>query len=101
MRDALAARLRAVAAVGGTVGYGALAREFGCRVAEVTAALEDLMAEDVAAGRPMLAAVCEGPLAHGLPAPGFFVKAEALGIRVDDPATFVQQQRLELAKLYQ
>lgn len=101
MREALAARLRAVAAAGGTVGYGALAREFGCRVAEVTAALEALMAEDAAAGRPLLAAVCAGRLARGLPAPGFFAAAAALGRAVDDPAAFAAEERARLKAMYQ
>jgi hypothetical protein len=101
MREALAARLRAVAAAGGTVGYGALARNFGVRVAEVTAALEALMVEDVAAGRPLLAAVCEGRLSQGLPAPGFFQAAAALGIGVDDPAAFTAQERARLRAMYQ
>jgi hypothetical protein len=101
MHEALAARLRAVAAAGGTVGYGALARELGCKVAEVTAALEALMAEEAAAGRPFLAAVCAGRLAGGLPAAGFFAAAQALGVRVDDPAAFVRQQRAALQTMYQ
>jgi hypothetical protein len=101
MREALAERLRAVAAAGGTVGYGELARDLGVRVAEVTAALEALMAEDAAAGRPLLAAVCEGRLSQGLPAPGFFMTALALGVSVDDPAAFTIQQRSALSELYQ
>lgn len=46
----------------------------------VTQALEILMAEDVAAGRPLLAALCVSRLHQNLPAPGFFAAAEALGV---------------------
>lgn len=52
------------------------------RVAE---ALEVLMAEDVAAGRPLLAALCVSRLQGELPALGFFVTAQALGIFKGDP----------------
>ncbi len=100
MREALAERLRAVAAAGGTVGYGELARAFGVRVAVVTDALEALMAEDAAAGRPFLAAVCAGRLSQGLPAPGFFVAVQALGVSVDDPTVFTLSQRTALSELY-
>jgi hypothetical protein len=41
--------------------------------------LEALMAEDAAAGRPFRAALCEGKLRGGLPAPGFFEAAQRLG----------------------
>lgn len=53
------------------------------RIAE---ALEVLMAEDVAAGRPLLAALCVSRLQPGLPALGFFVAAQALGVFTGDPA---------------
>lgn len=101
MREALAARLRAVAADGATVGYGTLARSLGVRVAEVTAALEALMAEDAAAGRPFLAAVCAGKLSGGLPARGFFAKAASLTGEVNDPASFTMHQRAQLSDMYQ
>lgn len=45
----------------------------------VVGLLEKLMAEDAEAGRPLLAALCVGRLRHDLPAPGFFMTAEALG----------------------
>ncbi|NUB43522.1 hypothetical protein GEU84_003925 [Fertoebacter nigrum] len=63
--------------------YGALALALAVpgpgSIARLTAALEDLMAEDAAAGRPFRAALCAGRLAGGLPAPGFFAAARALG----------------------
>ena len=37
------------------------------------------MHEDMAAGRPFLAAMCEGKLSGGIPALGFFQMARALG----------------------
>lgn len=51
----------------------------------VTQALEILMAEDVAAGRPLLAALCVSRLHQNLPAPGFFATAEALGVFSNAP----------------
>ena len=42
-------------------------------------ALEQLMEEDVRAGRPLVAALAVGALDNGLPAPWFFRKAESLG----------------------
>jgi len=47
--------------------------------------LEKLMAEDAEAGRPLLAALCVGRLRHALPAPGFFMTAEALGLFAGAP----------------
>ena len=76
--------------------YGALARDLGWRVAELTAALERLMEEDAAAGAPQRAAVMEGRLSGGLPAPGFFQKLAELGIHPADPAAFVAQTRAAL-----
>jgi len=43
-------------------------------------ALETLMEEDAAAGRPLLAALCTSKARPGLPAPGFFIKANMLGL---------------------
>jgi hypothetical protein len=45
----------------------------------VTVALERLMEEDAAAGRPFLAALVIGRARAGLPAPGYFERAAALG----------------------
>jgi hypothetical protein len=42
----------------------------------ITQALEVLMAEDAAAGRPLLAALCISRSQQRLPARGFFVTAE-------------------------
>lgn len=76
----LEARLAALAAAGQTVGYGALARDLGLRVAELTAELESLMEDDAERGRPFRAALLSQRLSpNGDPAPGFFQKAAALG----------------------
>jgi hypothetical protein len=45
----------------------------------ITNALEQLMAEDVAAGRPLIAALVVSKWRDGLPAPGFFECAAHLG----------------------
>jgi hypothetical protein len=92
----LRTRLMAVAAAGGTVGYGILARDYGVRVSVLTDALEALMAEDVAAGRPLLAVVCEGRLSGGMPARGFFEAASRLGRDVSDPVGFATLERAAL-----
>ena len=77
---ALETRLAALAAAGETIPYGTLARELGLRMAELTARLETLMEEDAAGGRPFRAALlCQRLSPEGLPAPGFFLKAGALG----------------------
>lgn len=92
----LEARLAALAAAGGTITYGALARDLGWRMGDLTSALERLMAEDSAAGRPLRAAVLRGRLSGDLPARGFFDAAEVLGHDVSDPAGFVAWHRAAL-----
>lgn len=52
---------------------------------QLTSLLERLMAEDAEAGDPLLAALCVGRLRHNMPAPGFFMVAEALGLFVGHP----------------
>ncbi len=62
--------------------YGALARALGMwmpgSVGRVTAALETLMREDAAAGRPFIAARAVSRGRNGLPGTGFFDLARAL-----------------------
>jgi hypothetical protein len=90
-------RLAALAAAGETTHYGALARALGLRMGELTFALETLMAEDAAAGRPLRAALLHQRLSpDALPAPGFFQTAAALGLSIPDPAAFVADQRRAL-----
>lgn len=86
----VAAVLAEVAARGETIGYAALAAAAGIegpgRIARLAALLEAGMAGDAAAGRPLIAALCTARLGAGLPAPGFFAAAAALG-RYRGPAT--------------
>jgi hypothetical protein len=51
----------------------------------LTNALEALMAEDVAAGRPMAAALCISRVRDGIPGPGFFLVASELGVFFGPP----------------
>ncbi|MEC5325559.1 hypothetical protein [Aurantimonas sp. A3-2-R12] len=53
---------------------------------QVTVALEYLMAEDAAAGRPLIAALVVSKARGGLPAPGFFNTAQRLGRFGGDPS---------------
>ena len=92
----LEARLAALAAQGQTVAYGVLARELGVRIGELTAALEALMATDARDGRPLRASLCEGRLAGGMPARGFFERAADLGYDIGDRAEFVAGMRARL-----
>lgn len=97
----LESRLAELAALGQTITYGTLARELQIpgpgAIAKLTAALEALMETDASQGRPFRATLCEGRLADGLPAQGFFDKARALG-RYDgsDPALWVAAERAAL-----
>jgi hypothetical protein len=93
----LEARLAALGASGETTTYGALARDLGLRIGDLTAELETLMETDAAANRPFRAVVCAARLSPDqLPAPGFFAKAAALGRPTSDPAGFVRQERARL-----
>lgn len=90
-------KLAALAAAGETTTYGALAKELGLRMADLTAQLEALMETDAAQGKPFRAALlCQRLSPDHLPAPGFFLKAADLGHPTDDPAAFVTDQRLRL-----
>jgi hypothetical protein len=100
MKNDLTARLALLAAQQTTLGYGALARELGWRMGDLTAALEALMAEDAAAGQPLRAVLVTARLTPGMPAAGFFLKAQELGVFDGaDPAAFVQGQREKLFRL--
>ncbi|WP_434612226.1 hypothetical protein [Tabrizicola sp. M-4] len=92
----LAARLAELAAQGKTTTYGALARDLGWRVADLTAALERLMEEDAATGHPQRAALLEGRLSNGLPAQGFFLKLAELSLTPADPTAYITETRTRL-----
>ena len=97
----LAEALDALARRRELISYGALARDLAVpgpgAIGRLTAALERLMAEDAAAGRPFRAALCRARVGNGLPAPGFFDAAERLH-RFDgtDPESFVAAERAAL-----
>jgi hypothetical protein len=65
-----------------TITYAALAERLGLKppqtIHRLAQALERLMDEDAAAGRPLLAALCISKARPGLPGPGFFLKARTL-----------------------
>ena len=90
---ALKVRLRRIlieqAQTGPLVPYRDLAGRFGLTppqtIHRLTGLLEGLMVEDAEMGRPLLAALCVGRLRHNMPAPGFFMIAEALGLFVGEP----------------
>ena len=92
----LEARLAALAAAQQTTTYGVLARELGVRMADLTTALEALMAQDAATSRPLQAVLCAGRLNNDQPAQGFFMAAAALGFDISDPAAFVANHRNRL-----
>lgn len=75
--------LESVAAAGGTVTYREVVAALGVgpppRIHRLAEALEALMDEDAAAGRPFVAAVVVSKTGTGLPARGFFARARALG----------------------
>jgi hypothetical protein len=97
LKSALELRLAALAAAGETTSYGALARDLGLRMADLTARLEALMEEDAAQGKPFRAALLTQRLSPDhLPAPGFFQKAAELGADITDPAAFTADQRRRL-----
>ncbi len=89
LKDRLRLVLVEQAGTGEPVTYRALADRLGLAppqtIQRVAAALERLMAEDAAAGRPLLAALCVGRSRQGLPARGFFDTAQALGLFDGDP----------------
>lgn len=91
-------RLEALAATGQTMTYGALARDLGWRMGQLTAALEATMETDARTGRPLRAALCAGKVNGGLPANGFFLKAEELGYFIGDRAVLVAGERAALFK---
>ena len=85
LRNALTAQARS----GLAVTYGQLARSLALAppqtIHRLALALEQLMEEDAAAGRPLLAALVTSKARRGRPAPGFFAKARALGVFSGDP----------------
>ena len=92
--DALALRVRAhiqgIAGQATPITYKALAKALDVTppntIRQVTEALERLMQEDAANGRPFIAALVISKARGGLPAPGFFDCARRLGRFHCDPS---------------
>ncbi len=86
----LRALLAAQAQAGATISYREAAARLGLVppgvIGRLGAALEVLMAQDAAQGRPLLAALCVSRTGSGLPGRGFFDKAAELGRFAGDPA---------------
>lgn len=84
LKGCLRRHLIELARIGQPATYKELAEYLGLKppqtIHRVSGLLEMLMAEDAEAGRPLLAAMCVGRLRGDLPAPGFFLTAEALGL---------------------
>jgi hypothetical protein len=108
IKDRMRAHLCAVAATGIPTTYQALAVALELTppqtIRQVTDMLEVLMAEDVAAGRPMIAALVISKSGSGLPALGFFECAARLGrfdgdVNGPEAVTFYQEELLA-AKLH-
>ena len=77
------------AQTGNPTTYKELANHLGLEppntIHRITEALERLMEDDVAADRPILSAICISKMRTGIPARGFFLAAEALGVFAGDP----------------
>lgn len=94
MTDELASRvrtfLREIASQSTPVTYQGVAQAMRLlppnTIHRVTQALEELMREDAAAGRPFIAALVISKRRQGLPGPGFFQCAAALQRFDGDPA---------------
>jgi hypothetical protein len=90
LKDRLRRALMERAEIGSTTTYRELADRLGLKpphtILQVTEALQNLMEEDVAAGRPILAAICVSKMRSGIPARGFFLAAQALGVFSGDPS---------------
>ncbi|ADJ29562.1 hypothetical protein [Nitrosococcus watsonii] len=82
--DALRAYLKIVAGSGVPVYYRdaarALALEPPQTIRQLALMLEQLIEEDAAAGVPLIASLVIGRQRDGLPAPGYFAKARAVGV---------------------
>ena len=94
------------ARTGRTITYGDLARLAGVppphTIHKTGEALETLMAADAATGRPFLSAVAISKARGGLPAPGFFQTAAALGryFGADRGSQAATYHALELEKVW-
>ena len=89
LKDRLRQALVEQAQTGSTTTYKELANLLGLEpphtIQQVTEALESLMEDDVATGRPILSAICVSKMRPGIPARGFFLAAQRLGVFSGDP----------------
>ncbi|MGP9791375.1 hypothetical protein [Roseinatronobacter sp. NSM] len=83
--------------------YGQLAEQLQIdgpgRIAKLTAALETLMEKDAKALQPLRAALVVGRTTGGLPARGFFQKAQALGL-CENPLSPVSAQAFHARQVH-
>ena len=85
-------------ALGSPVSYAQARRDMGAsHMRNLTEALETLMDQDAAAGRPYVAAMVISR-SHPLPNRGFFDHAARLGREVGDPAAFHASELAALGK---
>ena len=91
LKESLRQALLDQARTGTPTTYEELADRLGLEppqtIHRVGEALETLMEDDVAAGRPMLAALCVSKMRPGIPARGFFLVAQVLGVCSGDPTS--------------
>jgi len=89
LKEGLRQALIDQARTGKSTTYKELAARLGLEppqtIHRVGEALETLMEDDVATGRPMLAALCVSKMRSGIPGRGFFLKAQVLGVFSGDP----------------
>ena len=89
LKDRLREVLLEQARTGLPVTYRQLADRLGLApprtIHRVGEALEELIDEDVAGGRPLLSAVAVSRVRPGIPARGFFLRARHAGILSEDP----------------
>lgn len=103
--DTLRNYLKLIARGGRTVTYRDTARALRLEppntIHRVTGMLETLLEEDVAAGRPLIAALVVSRQRNNMPAPGFFAKLSSLGVyegpESGDVAREYHQKQLQLA----
>jgi hypothetical protein len=84
LKDHLRQALIDQAKTGSPTTYKELANRLGLEppqtIRRIAEALEVLMQEDVAAGRPILSVLCLSKTGTGIPQPGFFRAAQTLGV---------------------
>jgi hypothetical protein len=89
LKERLRQALLDQALTGNPTTYKELADRLGLKppqaIHRIVEALEVLLADDVTADRPMLAALCVSKMRPGIPVRGFFLAAQVLGVFSGDP----------------